>query len=76
MALGSPAVYGAAARGIEKRLRARAGEQRFVVTEMDEVYNRGTYLEKRRLLMQRWADYLDGKPKGDIDSARPRLRVV
>jgi hypothetical protein len=45
-------------------------------TEMDEVYNRGTYLEKRWLLMQRWADYLDGKPKGDIDSARPRLRVV
>jgi integrase len=42
-------------------------------TEMDEVYNRGTYLEKRRLLMQRWADYLDGQPQ---PAARPRLRVV
>lgn len=41
-------------------------------TEMDEVYNRGTYLEKRRSLMQRWADYLDGRPQ----IATPRLRVV
>jgi len=49
-------------------------------TETQAAYNRGTYLEKRRVLMERWSSYLlsDRKPKGDIDkdSAPPRLRVI
>jgi hypothetical protein len=35
--------------------------------EMDEFYNRGSYLEKRRLLMQRWANFLDGDQDGNND---------
>ena len=44
-------------------------------TEMDEVYNRGTFLEKRRALMQRWSNFLDGRPQTKA-TARSRLKLV
>lgn len=40
--------------------------------ETEAAYNRGTYLEKRRFLMQRWADYLDDR----TDERRHNLRIV
>lgn len=34
---------------------------------MDTHYNRGSYLEKRRAMMQRWANFLDGDQDGNKD---------
>jgi len=41
-------------------------------SETQEAYNRGSFLEKRRALMQRWADYLDD----DSAARRHNLRIV
>ena len=30
-------------------------------SELDEAYHRGSFLQKRRTLMQHWADYLEGR---------------
>ena len=30
-------------------------------TALDEAYHRGSYLQRRRVLMQHWADFLEGR---------------